>query len=153
MGRKKKRRVDPGLELARSDTERIRKLSSRAEETDADANIEKSIYQINKLVRQMTPYGPSPALLGLVKQKKFAEARAHLKKRFESQGGERMRAAKEEAEYASQSLKNAPFEMLKLLEAAERKHGKPFRKKKSGRGALLTKEAAERLLRIRNRSK
>ena len=147
MGRKTKRRVDPGLELARSDTERIRKLSSRAEETDAVAHLESSIYEMSRISS-----GDTIRASKLFAAGKSKEARALLAKSFKKYGGNLDKAI-EEGRYARSDLKNAPFEMLKLLEAAERKHGKPFREKKSGRGALLTKEAAERLLRIRNRSK
>ncbi len=131
MGRKKKRRVDPGLELARSDTQRIKKLSDLRDITSK--KLDAKLMAFSQDSKQVV--GNSGSLSDL---KKIEDA---------------LLEAGEAYDEAGQDAENAPFEMLKLLQAAERKHGKPFRKKKSGRGALLTKEAAERLLRIRNRSK
>ena len=145
MGRKMKKRIDPGLELARSDTERIRKLSNRAEQTRKEMHKASAAY--NKRVEGS---GISERVAELANQGAHREA-MHLLKRAFKVLGEDFGEAQEKAKEAKGDLKAAPFEMLKLLEAAERKHGKPFRKRKGGRGALLTKEAASRLLNARRK--
>ena len=115
----RKKQVAPGLELARSDTKRIKRLSDMRDKTAKEAKAQWDRYS------------------------NYEGDFAGIKK-IEDDAMKAQRAADE----AKQDLESAPFEFLKLLQAAERKHGKPFRKKKKSRGVLLTKEAAERLLKI-----
>tara|TARA_R100000951_G_scaffold116237_1_gene127206 strand:+ start:1151 stop:1540 length:390 start_codon:yes stop_codon:yes gene_type:complete len=129
MGRKSKKKVDPGLELARSDTRRIKKLSDLRD--IASKKLDAKLTSFNRDRKQVV--GNSGSLSDL---KKIEDA---------------LQEAGEAYDDAEQDAEKAPFEMLKLLQAAERKHGKPFRKKKTGRGALLTKEAAKRLLKARRK--
>tara|TARA_R100001163_G_scaffold1176_1_gene1745 strand:+ start:295 stop:732 length:438 start_codon:yes stop_codon:yes gene_type:complete len=145
MGRKMKKRIDPGLELARSDTERIRKLSNRAEQTRKEMHRASADFN-----RKSETEGWKKRVADLVEQGSHQEAMRVLKRAYKL-FGEDFNEAIVEAKQAKGDLKAAPFEMLKLLEAAERKHGKPFRKRKGGRGALLTKEAASRLLKARRK--
>jgi|TARA_R100000482_G_scaffold120411_1_gene65666 hypothetical protein len=129
MGRKSKKKADPGLELARSDTQRIKKLSDLRDIALKKLNAKVATFDqdTKRVVRD------SGSLSGL---RKIEDA---------------LQEAGEAYDEAQQDVEKAPFEMLKLLQAAERKHGKPFRKKKTGRGALLTKEAAKRLLKARRK--